>query len=207
MDGTLIDTEPYWMDAEADLVASFGGTWTKQDGLKLVGNGLPVSARILQEAGVELEVDEIIERLTDAVTVRLGVERPYRPGAVELVTAVRQAGIPIALVTMSMRQMALDAVGSLGFDVVVAGDDVARPKPYPDAYEQAAQALGVDPAECIAVEDSPTGVASALAAGTHVIGVEHMLSLDGTGAHDIWHTLAGRTLADLVASKNAGSNE
>lgn len=191
------------MESEIALVESFGGTWTHEDGLQLVGNGLEESARILQNAGVDLPVDEIIDTLTDAVRARLRERVPYRPGAQELVTAVREAGIPIALVTMSMRRMALDAVGSLGFDTIVAGDDVSRPKPFPDPYEQAARELGVDIARCVAVEDSPTGIRSAHAAGARVIGVEHLIPLAGTAAHEVWTTLAERTPADFFFSNPA----
>lgn len=186
------------MESEIALVSSFGGTWTHEDGLQLVGNGLEESARILQRAGVPLSEHEIIDTLTDAVRGHLRERVPFRPGAEELVSAVRDAGIPIALVTMSMRRMAIDAVGSLGFDVIVAGDDVERPKPFPDPYEQAARALGVDVRRCVAVEDSPTGIKSARAAGARVIGVEHLVSLVDAAPDEHWYTLEGRTPADLA---------
>lgn len=197
MDGTLVDTEPYWMESEIALVESFGGTWTHEDGLQLVGNGLEESARILQSAGVALPIQEIVDTLTDAVRVRVRERVPFRPGAAELVQAVREAGIPVALVTMSLRRMALDAVGSLGFDVVIAGDDATRPKPFPDPYEQAARALGVDIRQCVAVEDSPTGIRSARAAGARVIGVEHIIPIAHAEPHEHWFTLEGRTPADF----------
>ncbi len=128
MDGTIVDTEPYWMVAEEALVGSFGGTWTHEDGLRLVGNGLDDSARILQEAGVDLPVAEIIDRLSDRVMEQILVEVPWRPGARELLREIREAGIPTALVTMSIGRMArqvADAVPFDAFDHVVAGDDVA----------------------------------------------------------------------------------
>jgi beta-phosphoglucomutase-like phosphatase (HAD superfamily) len=67
MDGTLVDTEPSWMRAEAALVESFGGTWTHEDGMQLVGSGLWDSARILQSRGVAMEANEIVSWLTDRV--------------------------------------------------------------------------------------------------------------------------------------------
>lgn len=202
MDGTLVDTEPYWMEAETALVESFGGTWSHEQALTLVGQGLETSGTILQEAGVRMSVADIIDHLTGEVT-RLLAERgnPLRPGAREMLTALRSAGVRCALVTMSMRRMALQVVAAFPelFDVIVAGDDVTRPKPFPDAYLQACDALGIDPAEAVAIEDSPTGVRAAVGAGVTTIGVPLMVSLVGTGADTLWPTLAGRTPDDIAA--------
>ncbi|MEO2132859.1 HAD family hydrolase [Microbacterium sp.] len=202
MDGTLVDTEPYWMEAETALVESFGGTWTHEQALTLVGQGLETSGTILQEAGVRMSVAGIIDHLTGEVT-RLLAERgsPLRPGAHELLTALHDAGIRCALVTMSMRRMAAQVVAPFPdlFEIIVAGDDVTRPKPFPDAYLQACGILGIDPADAVAIEDSPTGVRAAVAAGVTTIGVPLMVSLVGTGAHSLWPTLAGRTPDDIAA--------
>ncbi|MFG6401329.1 HAD family hydrolase [Microbacterium sp. P04] len=203
MDGTLVDTEPYWMAAETPLVESFGGTWSHEQALGLVGLGLEDSARIFQNAGVRLAVHEIIDHLTDEVMRRLaetGV--PFRPGARELLAELKAAGVPTALVTMSMRRMADHVVNLMdfdAFDLVVAGDDVERPKPFPDPYLQACAALGVDPLDTIAIEDSPNGLRSAVASGAVSLGVPLMLPLEGVGAHALWPTLEGRTLDDLIA--------
>ncbi|MFT4307097.1 MAG: HAD family phosphatase [Microbacterium sp.] len=203
MDGTLVDTEPYWMAAETPLVESFGGTWSHEQALAVVGLGLDDAARILQEAGVRMPVREIVDHLTARVLTALrerGV--PFRPGACELLADLKAAGVPTALVTMSMRRMAETVAGLIGFpafDLVVAGDDVTRPKPYPDPYLQACAALGVDPAETVAIEDSPGGVRAAVAAGSVTLGVPLMVSLTGAGAHALWPTLEGRTAADLAA--------
>lgn len=203
MDGTIVDTEPYWMVAEEALVGSFGGTWTHEDGLRLVGNGLPDSARILQEAGVDLPVQEIIDRLSDRVMEQILVEVPWRPGARELLRGIREAGIPTALVTMSIGRMArqvADAVPFDAFDHVVAGDDVTRSKPHPEAYLRAAELLGVDVRDCVAIEDSAPGVASAAASGATVIAVPHHVPLPEDDAYALWDTLAGRALADVEAA-------
>ncbi|WP_438354989.1 HAD family hydrolase [Microbacterium sp. CJ88] len=202
MDGTLVDTEPYWIAAETPLVESYGGTWSHEQALRLVGLGLEDSARIFQDAGVRMSVPEIIDRLTDDVMDRLAVDGvPFRPGARELLASVRAAGVKTALVTMSIRRMA-DAVAGLiefdAFDLVVAGDEVTRPKPFPDPYLQACAALGVDVDDTVAIEDSPNGLRSAVASGATVVGVPHMVSLAGTGAHVLWPTLDGRDLADLA---------
>lgn len=203
MDGTLVDTEPFWMAAETPLVERFGGTWTHADALGMVGLALEDSARLLQNAGVPWGVDEIIAHLTDEVLRQLAREGvPFRPGARELLADLRREGIQTALVTMSMRRMALSIVELIdfpAFDVVVAGDDVERPKPHPDPYLQACAALGIDIADAVAIEDSPNGLRSALASGAVTLGVPLMVPLDGVGAHALWPTLEGRTAADLRA--------
>jgi HAD superfamily hydrolase (TIGR01509 family) len=203
MDGTLVDTEPYWMAAETPLIESFGGTWSHEQALGLVGLGLEDSARILQGTGVRLSTDAIIDHLTDDVMRQLaetGV--PFRPGARELLAGLREAGIKTGLVTMSMRRMAqtvVDLIDFDAFDVVIAGDDATRPKPFPDPYLQACEALGVTPEQTVAIEDSPNGLRSAVASGASVIGVPLMVSLTGAGAHALWETLDGRTVDDVAA--------
>lgn len=203
MDGTLVDTEPYWMDAETELIESFGGTWTHEQALQLVGNGLIDSAIILQGAGVQMGAQEIVDELTERVRVRLQQDGvPFRPGARELLRELRAEGVRTALVTMSLRRMAEDIVSLIGFDafdVVVGGDDVERPKPFPDPYLQAADALGVDIADAVALEDSRTGLQAAVSSRAVAIGVPHMVQLDGLGADAIWDTLSGRGVADLAA--------
>ena len=202
MDGTLVDTEPYWMAAETALVESFGGTWSHEDALQLVGSGLIDSAIILQGAGVDMAPETIVSHLTTAVQESLRTQGvPFRPGAQELLRDLRAAGIPTGLVTMSLRRMALDVVGLIefeAFDIVVAGDDVDNPKPHPEPYLQAAALLDVDIAEVVVIEDSPTGLRAGLASGALTLGVPHIVPLDGLGAHELWPTLDGRGAADLV---------
>ena len=204
MDGTLVDTEPYWIEGETSLIHEYGGDWTHDEAMQLVGQGLWHSARIIQSKGVTLSEDEIIARLTDDVIAQLvskGI--PWRPGALELLTELRQAGVRTALVTMSISRMAhhvADRLGFVGFDAVVSGDDVQHSKPHPEPYLRGAELLGVDIADCVAIEDSTAGVGSAVAAGATTIGVPFLLSLEGSGAQVLWPTLAGRTVADLAAA-------
>ena len=200
MDGTLVDTEPYWLQAESDLVHAAGGVWTPEDGLQLVGSGLERSALILQSRGVDLNVEQIIETLTDRVRDQIADAVPWRAGSRELLRELKGAGIPTALVTMSRRYMALDVVAALGFDgfdVIVAGDDVQNAKPHPEPYLSAAAQLGVPITECIALEDSEPGVASAVAAGATVFALPLHIPIPPSPAYRLRETVP--TLADLVA--------
>ncbi|NYJ19307.1 HAD superfamily hydrolase (TIGR01509 family) [Leifsonia psychrotolerans] len=206
MDGTIVDTEPYWMLAETELVASFGGTWTHEDCMQMVGNGLEKSAEILQGAGVDMEIDAIVTLLTNRVQEQLNSHGlPWRPGALELLTALSAAGVPMALVTMSLKRMAqqiadkiTEQLGESPFATIVAGDMVTDPKPHPEAYLLAADILGVDPVHCIAIEDSVPGLAAAVSAGTIAIGVPHQIALASADDYILWASLAGRGLDDLA---------
>ena len=178
MDGTLIDSEPYWIAEEQALVASFGGIWTHDDGLALVGNSLPVSAQIIRErTGIPLHDDEILDRLLAGVVARTRAHVPWRPGAQQLLARLVAAGVPTALVTASYRIFADTvmeaAAGAL--TVLVPGDEVTKGKPAPQPFLLAAEKLGVAPGDCVAIEDSPPGITSALASGARTIGVPCVL--------------------------------
>ena len=203
MDGTLVDTEPYWMASETELVTSFGGSWTMEDAVQLVGQGLWHSARILQSHGVDLSEDEIIDRLTTRVIDRTAAEIPWRPGSRELLRELHELGVPNALVTMSVRRMAEAITDNIGFDpfvTLITGDEVTHSKPHPEPYHLGARALGVDPALCVAIEDSAPGVASAVAAGAVVIAVPMHVALLEHDDYTIWEDgAAGRNAEDLFS--------
>jgi beta-phosphoglucomutase-like phosphatase (HAD superfamily) len=201
MDGTLVDTEPYWFDIEFELVAEFGGTWSNADAHSLVGFDLLDSAHELRtRGGVRLEPVEVVERLLDGVIRRVADQLPWRPGAPELLAECVAADVPCVLVTMSWRRLA-DAVIAAAppgsFVTSVTGDEVSNGKPDPEPYLVAAAALGVDPAACVAIEDSPTGVAAALAAGCATLGVPHVVPVAAAPGLTLVDSLVGIELADL----------
>ncbi|MEO9328429.1 HAD family hydrolase [Gordonia aurantiaca] len=202
MDGTILDTEEYYNDSARGILVAHDVPWTEEIGLALNGCSLPDMARVLIDAGAGLTVDEIERRFILDVASRLRVAMPWKPGAESLLRELRTLGIPTALVTMSPRvlaEMVVDAIPFEAFDIVVTADDVERAKPAPDAYELAAAKLGVDIRECIAVEDSPPGIAAAVASGARVVGVplEH-LELEQSG-FTRWDGLDGRTVEHMMA--------
>ncbi|WP_281178678.1 HAD family hydrolase [Sanguibacter suarezii] len=175
MDGTLIDSEPYWMGAENALVAEHGGSWSYEQGLALVGTPLTRSAATLQAAGVQLEIPEIVDFLINRVAGAVRQTIPWQPGAIDVLTWLRDQGVPCALVTMSYTPVAsafIEQAPAGVFSAVVTGDEVTHGKPHPEAYLTAAERLGVSITDCLAVEDSPSGVGSALACGAVPVGIE-----------------------------------
>lgn len=181
MDGTLIDSEPFWQAAEYDIVSAGGGTWTHQQALDLVGSALSHASVILAEAGAALTPAEIEKYLVERVSSDIRQHVPWRIHAAQTLANVKALGIPCALVTMShgpIAQAFIDAAPQGTFDAVITGDMVERGKPDPQPYLMAAQHLGVDVSRCIAVEDSPTGIKSARASGARVIGIEAIVPVE-----------------------------
>ncbi|TQJ61209.1 HAD superfamily hydrolase (TIGR01509 family) [Arthrobacter sp. SLBN-83] len=207
MDGTIVDTEPYWIAAEHALVEAHGGTWSHDQAVQLVGQSLTFSAGLLQEAGVELEIREIIDTLTAQVVRSVQQQVPWRPGARELLEELHLAGVRCALVTMSEGPLAREVVASLPrpyFEVLVTGDTVSQGKPHPEAYLTAVELLQEnDPHlgihHCVALEDSVPGVAAAVASGVATVAVPHIVPLPDDGSFALWDTLAGRSLGELEA--------
>ena len=201
MDGTLVDTEPYWINAEHAIVEEAGGVWNDEYAHQLVGNDLMVSAEFIRDnSPVSLEPVEIIEELLKRVIVQVREHVPWRPGAVELLTALGEAGVPNALVTMSWRSLADSVVTALPegtFRAVITGDEVEHGKPHPEPYLAAARALGVEVTDCVAIEDSPTGVRSAVAAGVPTLAVPHVVPVPSMVGAVQAPSLRGLTPRDL----------
>jgi HAD superfamily hydrolase (TIGR01509 family) len=201
MDGTLVDTEPYWMACERELVDAFGGRWTEEDARSIIGYDLLDAAEVLRErGGVDLDPHEIVERMLDGVIARIRRRVPWRPGARRLLSELNALGVPCALVTMSWRRLTdavVEALAPIHFQAVIAGDEVRRGKPHPEPYLRAAAELGVDPTECVAIEDSPTGVRSASRAGCVVVAVPNLVPLEPGPGRVVVPSLKGLTTEDL----------
>jgi HAD superfamily hydrolase (TIGR01509 family) len=201
MDGTLVDTEPYWISAEYALVESFGGRWSDEHAHAIVGKALLDSAQyIRRHGGVDLEPVEIVDRMLVDVIAATRREIPWRPGARALLAQLSDAGIPCALVTMSYDPLARTITEQLPpgtFATLVTGDQVIDGKPHPEAYLTAMDRLGVSPARSVAIEDSPTGVASAEAAGALVVAVPHQVPIPPAPGRVLVDSLCGLDVATL----------
>ena len=201
MDGTLVDSEHYWVSSEKALAEEFNGTWTNDDGLSVVGMSLTDSSQVFKsKVETDLTAEQVVQRLTDSVSEQLAREVPWRPGAKELLLEIREAGIKTALVTMSLHRMAKQVVDSIdfdAFDVIIAGDDVRNGKPHPEPYLLAAERLGVDPKNCVAFEDSLSGLRSAEAAQTKAVGIPNIIPIEQIPGRILWDSLSGKTLRDL----------
>jgi HAD superfamily hydrolase (TIGR01509 family) len=198
LDGTIIDSEPYWLLSEQRLVDEFGGTWSEADGFALIGAGLSNAAEHLQGFGVDLPVDEIVQRMVDEVDEMNAKQIPWRPGALELLRSIHDAGIPQVIVTMSYRTTANFVADEVGlFAGVICGEDVTHSKPHPEPYVMGAALVGVDASECVALEDSVPGSASAVAAGAVTIALPLHVPLPESENYTIWHTMVGRDVSHI----------
>ena len=202
MDGTLVDTEPYWIATEYSLAEKYGGTWSQEHALNLVGNALLDSGDYIRvHMGIDRTPQQIVDELLDGVVERVRHQVPWRPGARELLADLRAHGVPCGLVTMSWQRFVEPILARLpadAFTSVVTGDRVEFGKPHPEPYLTAAAELGVATRDCIAIEDSNTGAKSAVAAGCVVLCVPHHVPiLEGEG-RVFAETLAGLDAPGLV---------
>jgi HAD superfamily hydrolase (TIGR01509 family) len=203
MDGTLLDSEKVWDVALADLAAWLGGELSDSARRHMVGSSMARSVAILHaDLGIEADPESSAAYLTERTAELLRTDLVWKPGARELLEAVREAGVPAALVTSTHRyltEIALDTIGREFFAVTVCGDEVRRPKPHADPYLHAAELLGVDPAGCVAIEDSPLGIAAAEAAGCAVLAVPSELAIEPASTRTVRRSLAGMSVAQLAA--------
>lgn len=201
MDGLLVDTEHVWFEVESELVTSLGGAWGPADQEALVGGPLERTLEhIAATVPGPVSTADLRERLLDGMVRRLRTGPVHwMPGALRLLEETSAAGVPRALVSSSLRVVVdavLDAIGRDHLPVTVSGDDVARTKPHPDPYLLAARTLGVDPAACVALEDSATGATSARAAGCFTVAVPSLAAVPPGVAH---HQVASLEELDLTA--------
>ena len=175
-DGLTLDTEPAWTRAETALYARHGMPFTIDHKRDLLGTSRAAGiAKLERHLGLPGRGEALARELHELVMDELVAGAPPMPGAEALLRALRAAGVPVGLASNSSRAFVARALAASGldgaFDAVVTADDVPRAKPAPDVYLAAAAALGAQPADCAALEDSQTGVAAARAAGMFVIGV------------------------------------
>lgn len=179
MDGTLVDTETLWWEGMAEVAAELGYALTPADEVHVVGTSVEAAASFVIDAtGSNLPAGTVAERLTHAFCERVERGVTFQPGAVRLLDHLAAHGLPIGLVSASPRRVVntvLRTLGAARFRLTVAAEDSPRNKPHPDPYLTALAGLGLEAGSCVAVEDSPTGVASAESAGCAVLAVPSSL--------------------------------
>ncbi|KAA8818036.1 HAD family hydrolase [Bifidobacterium vespertilionis] len=217
LDGTLIDSEPLWHEAEISIATENGGTWNEEMGWKMSGTPVPKVAQMLVEAGTRLSVEEIGRRMIEYVKEREFEGLPWIPGALELVRTLAAAGVPNVLVTASPRVMAenvLRQAGEGAFVAYVCGDDNTAKKPSPEPYQAAARKIGIDPldadamAHCITLEDSGVGIQAGAASGATTIALTGYTRTDATGGPQFamipnYDGITPQTLEDFVHERLA----
>jgi HAD superfamily hydrolase (TIGR01509 family) len=203
MDGLLVDTEPLWFETETEVMGRLGAPWSKEDQERLLGGSMEKTvAYLLSKATRPVPAAEIAGWMLEGMLKRAAEGRiVVQPGARELLAEVAASGVPYALVTSSEREFAEAVLTGTGFrfPVTVTGDDVLRTKPAPDPYLHAAKLLNAPPERCVALEDSPNGVASATAANCKVIAVPSLLPVPPAGGRLIVSSLTEVSLATLKA--------
>lgn len=209
MDGTLLDSEKMWDIAMIDLAADLGLEMTHELRESTLGNSMTDAlTKVFAAAGIAPSDRDYPARsawLRARVTVLFSQGIPWMPGAREALELIAAQGIPLALVTNTERELteqALDTLGRERFAATVCGDEVTLGKPEPDPYLQAARLLGVEPGDCLAVEDSPTGAQAASTAGCAVIVVPSAASVPAGPGRTIRESLQGLTLADVATAFN-----
>ncbi|MFJ4673970.1 HAD family hydrolase [Kitasatospora purpeofusca] len=208
MDGTLVDTEDFWWQAEASLFAELGHELTAEDRAQVVGGPMTrVIDHLLASTGVDLSPAELTVLINRRFVDLLDGGVPLMPGAERLLNTLAAHGVPAALVSASHRHIidiVLRSLGAEHFAFSVAGDEVARTKPHPDPYLEAARRLGAEPARCVVVEDAPTGVRAAEAAGCPVIAVPSVAPIEPAPGRLVLSSLEQvdlELLRSLVASR------
>ncbi|WP_255420408.1 HAD family phosphatase [Nocardia sp. MDA0666] len=205
MDGTLLDSEKLWDIGVRELAEELGGRMTDAIRHALIGADARNALRILFDGlGLELDPAAMLaagQWLERRVTELMAGPIPWRPGAQDALASLRTAGLPAALVTNTKRsitELCLETLGRHMFDVSVCGDEVDSGKPAPDPYLRAARLLGVAPEDCVAVEDSPTGSAAALAAGCRVLVVPCEIAVPSRPGLEFRESLVGLTVDELA---------
>lgn len=207
MDGTLVDSEKLWDVALYEAAEWLGGPLSASQRAALVGANMTTTSRYLLELANREPSEDAVAEVAEWIRLRamslFADELPWRPGARDALESVRAAGIRCALVTSterSLTELALDTIGRDFFDATVCGDEVdGLNKPHPEPYLRAARLLGADPGRCVAVEDSPVGTRSAVAAGCTVLVVPCDVRVESGPRRTIRSSLVGVDAATISA--------
>jgi HAD superfamily hydrolase (TIGR01509 family) len=201
MDGLSVDTEPMWLQTEVELANEYGADWSLADQAHCLGGpmskvGIHLADKSNRPDLAEWFSDEMVRRMAQRCSQGVG----FMPGVEVLLNEILELGIPVGLVSASPRPIVdavLNGLGKNYYQFSISASDVSRSKPFPDPYLLAADKLNVDISECIVLEDSATGVASATAAGAYVVAVPHLVPIDAEPRRIVLKTLENVTVALL----------
>ena len=181
MDGTLVDSEPLWLQAEIEIMEEVGCIWTAEDQIACLGGPRAKTEKMMQEkSGNRMPEGYFGEQLDNLMEKKLAEDLRIYDGVLDLIESCKFHGLKVGLVTASGSRLMNVVLGNFPnglFDVVVSGDDVVKSKPDPEPYLQAAKFLSMDITKSVVIEDSVTGVTAGLASGAQVIGIPHLVQL------------------------------
>ena len=201
MDGLSVDTEPMWLQTEVELANEYGADWSLADQAHCLGGpmskvGIHLADKSNRPDLAEWFSDEMVRRMAQRCSQGVG----FMPGVEVLLNEILELGIPVGLVSASPRPIVdavLNGLGKSYYQFSISASDVSRSKPFPDPYLLAADKLNVEISECIVLEDSATGVASATAAEAYVVAVPHLVPIDAEPRRIVLKTLENVTVALL----------
>ena len=208
MDGTLVDTEPFWLEAETELMALYGYSWTPDDQRNCLGGPLPRVGRYMQErAGVQTP-EYFTAELVRRVTAKFSEGLTFMPGAIDFLRSVAITGLPIGLVSASPRELVDATVNALPkniFTVTISSDEVVNSKPDPEPYIKAAYLVQRPIHHSLILEDSKTGITSAQSSGAWVLAIPHIVDIQEDERTMVVKSLVGldfREVDDLYRKRS-----
>jgi len=203
MDGTLVDSEPTWLESEIELMDRFGYLWTSKDQAFCLGGPLSrVGDYMNQIAGNTKDRDYFVTELVNLMVTKMERQARLMIGALEILSFVRDQGARTALVSASPRKLVdavLKSISPVSFEFTISSDDVQYPKPSPESYMKAAEHFGVNPENCLVFEDSLTGVQSAVKSGAYVIALPHLVAIEESERVKVFHSLSDLTPEVLLS--------
>ena len=203
MDGTLIDSEPLWFESEVKLMAQFDYEWTLSDQAECIGGPIQKTGNYMAaKLNGENSPEFFIEVLISMVSADFEERVDFMPGALELLRELSESGVRLALVSASPRQMleaTLRALGGKYLELLISSDDVVEPKPSPECYLKAAKYFNLDISDCLILEDSKTGVASAKSSGAKVVAIPHFVEIAADEQVVVLETLRDISVEKLFA--------
>jgi HAD superfamily hydrolase (TIGR01509 family) len=202
MDGTIIDSEPLWLQAEIQVMAELGCHWDEQDQINCLGGPMERTEKYMQaRTGNVKPYGYFGQRLNEVMKLKFVTDLELIPNALELIRKSKEAGLKTALVTASGRELmnsALTRFPENSFDIAISRDDVANSKPHPEPYLMAAERLKVRIDECLVLEDSMTGVRAGLDSGAQVVAISHIISIASEKNLRVISNLSEITFKQLV---------